>query len=193
MTTPLHIILDPGHGMSNRRAGVFDPGAVSGNAREADIAMIWVNQLRSILMAARHAVTRTRVDHKDAAPIGRRAAIARQYNGDLMISIHCNAANGTAHGTETVYRGVGNKPMAARLNTAVCNALGTGSRGAKTELELGRGLNFKLAVMAFQPCFLIELGFIDHAEDLRKMTDPALRLAACNEIAEQIGNFQAIR
>jgi N-acetylmuramoyl-L-alanine amidase len=38
--------------------------------------------------------------------------------------------------------------------------------------------------MAFQPCLLIELGFIDHAGDLAAMVDPVRRLAACEAIAE---------
>jgi N-acetylmuramoyl-L-alanine amidase len=38
--------------------------------------------------------------------------------------------------------------------------------------------------MAFQPCFLIELGFIDNAADLAAMTDPVRRMAACEAIAE---------
>ena len=54
------IILDPGHGMSNKRSGQFDPGAVSNGVREADIAMDWCNELRGILMEQGHKVIRTR-------------------------------------------------------------------------------------------------------------------------------------
>jgi N-acetylmuramoyl-L-alanine amidase len=41
-----------------------------------------------------------------------------------------------------------------------------------------------LAVMAFQPCFLIELGFIDNPKDAASLTDPQKRLDACAAIAE---------
>jgi N-acetylmuramoyl-L-alanine amidase len=98
-----------------------------------------------------------------------------------MLSIHCNAANGSANGTETFYRGEFNKGFAAKINSALCAALGTKSRGVKTESS---SQHSRLAVMAFQPCFLIELGFIDNAGDLEKMIDPARRLAACEAIAE---------
>ena len=173
-------ILDPGHGLGNKKAGVFDPGAVSNNVREADIAMEWANELRAILLDRGHKVIRTRVSNTDPAPIGKRAGIAKQYGGDVMLSIHCNAADGTASGSETFYRGTENRVTANRLNDALVGVLGTKNRGAKTEKQ---SQHSTLAVMAFQPCFLIELGFIDHAGDRAKMLDPTLRREACEAIA----------
>jgi N-acetylmuramoyl-L-alanine amidase len=175
------IILDPGHGMANRKAGVFDPGAVAGNVREADIAMDWANVLREILLERGHRVVRTRLDHKDPAPVGQRAKIAEQYHGEIMLSLHCNAANGTANGTETFYRGINHKEKAARITAAVCKALGTRTRGAKNESQ---SQHARLAVLNFQPCFLLEIGFIDHPGDRAKMLDPDLRRSACEAIAD---------
>ncbi|MFY8215589.1 MAG: N-acetylmuramoyl-L-alanine amidase [Chthoniobacterales bacterium] len=177
------VIIDPGHGMGNRRSGVFDPGACSGGFRESDIAMDWANELRAILLAAGHRVVRTRIDHVDPAPVGKRAGIARHFGGEIMLSIHCNAANESASGTETFYRGEGNRDQAEAINKAVVNALGTRNRGTKLESD---SQHATLAVMAFQPCFLIELGFIDHPGDRAKMLDPVLRKAACNAVARVI-------
>lgn len=178
------VILDPGHGMANRRAGVFDPGACSGGSQEAEIALAWANELRAILLAAGHRVIRTRVDHKDPAPVGKRAGIAHHFGGEIMLSIHCNAANGAANGTETFYRSESNREQADAINMAVVNALETRNRGTKLE---SLSQHARLAVMAFQPCFLIELGFIDHSGDRAKMLDPVLRKAACNSIARVVG------
>lgn len=177
------VILDPGHGLGNRKAGVFDPGAVEGDVREADIAMDYVNELRAILRKKGVPVVRTRASNTDPCSISARARIAKQYGGTIMISFHCNAANGKASGTETFYRGDSHKDMAARLNVAVCNALGTGSRGVKTEKD---SQHSTLAVMNFQPCFLIELGFIDHIGDRTKMLDPDKRRAVCEALAAVI-------
>jgi N-acetylmuramoyl-L-alanine amidase len=177
------IILDPGHGMGNRRAGSFDPGAVAGGIREADIVMDWANLLRELLIERGHRVVRTRIDHKDPASIGQRAKIAKQYHGDVMLSLHCNAANGKANGTETFYRGINHKAKAEAITAAVCKALGTRNRGAKTESQ---SQHARLAVMSFQPCFLLEIGFIDHPGDRAKMIDPAYRRQACNAIASII-------
>lgn len=175
------IIVDPGHGMSNRRRGVYDPGATSGPHAEASIALDWANTLREILQAAGHKVIRTRVDNRDPCPVSRRDDIAHAYGGDIMVSLHCNAADRQANGTETFYRGSGNWQMAERLTLAVCRALGTKSRGPKPE---SASQHKSLAVMSFQPCFLIELGFIDHEGDREKMLDPQLRRTACEAIAQ---------
>jgi len=179
------VVIDAGHGMANRKAGVFDPGAVSAGIREADIALAWANEIRGQLMKRVNKVVRTRVDNNDPAPIGQRAGIARQYGGKIMLSLHCNAATGSANGTETFYRGETNKAMAERINAAVVSALGTRDRGVKTE---SASQHARLAVMAFQPCFLLEIGFIDNAGDRAKMLDPDLRKAACKMIADAITN-----
>lgn len=175
------IIIDPGHGMSNRKSGVYDPGAVSGGVTEADIAMAWANELRSILIARKHRVVRTRVDAKDPAPVWRRDDVARSYGGDLMISLHCNAAGGKASGTEVFYRGDDDRPLAAKLSAAISAVLGTKNRGAKTEKQ---SQHTALAVMEFDKCWLLEIGFIDHPEDRAKMIDPAMRRKACEAIAD---------
>jgi N-acetylmuramoyl-L-alanine amidase len=177
------VIIDAGHGLGNRKRGAFDPGAVSNGIREADIAMAWANELRAILIDRGVKVIRTRAGNADPASISDRAGIARAYGGDIMISFHCNAATGTATGTETFYRGESNKPMAERLNSAVVRALGARNRGAKTE---SASQHARLAIMAFQPCFLIELGFIDNASDRAKMLDADLRKQACEMLADAI-------
>jgi N-acetylmuramoyl-L-alanine amidase len=178
---PSIVILDPGHGMGNRRAGRYDPGAVAGASSEAAIAMDWANELRDILRSRKVAVVRTRVDAKDPAPVAQRAATARRYKGDIMLSLHCNAAGPTANGTETFYRGTENKAMASRINQAVVDVLQTRNRGAKTEDQSQHG---RLAVMSFQPCFLLELGFITHVGDRSAMLDPNLRYNACLALAD---------
>lgn len=173
------IILDPGHGLGNKRKGSFDPGAVSHGVREADVVMEWANELRDILLREGHRVIRTRIDNSDPAPIGKRAGIAKEYGGDIMLSLHCNAFNGTAQGTETFYRGEAHKARAQAITDATCTALGTVNRGAKTE---GQSQHARLSVMSFQPCFLLEIGFIDHYLDRKKMTDYVLRKSACLEL-----------
>jgi N-acetylmuramoyl-L-alanine amidase len=182
MKTPPIIILDPGHGMANKAAGRYDSGAVAAGVEEADVVMDWANELRAILRSRKVPVIRTRFDLMDPAPIGQRAAIARRYKGEVMVSLHCNSTPG-ASGTETFYRGAENRAKATQLNLAVVKALGTRNRGAKTEQE---SQHATLAVMAFQPCFLIELGFIDHPGDRAKMLDPNLRRKACEAIADVV-------
>lgn len=175
------VILDPGHGLSNRRAGVFDPGAVADGFRESDIVMIWANEIRECLHANGYRTIRTRINNMDPAPLAMRSSIAKEYMGEVMLSLHCNAANGTANGTETFFRGESNRKKAQAINDAVCAALGTRNRKAKLESE---SQHERLAVMEFQPCFLLEIGFIDHTGDRSKMLDSCLRKQACEKIAK---------
>lgn len=177
------IIIDPGHGMANRKSGVYDPGACAAHHSEAAIVMEWANVLRGILKERGHKVIRTRVDDKDPCPVSRRDDIARAYGGDIMISLHCNAATGTASGVETFYRGSDDLAMAAMLTGALCSVLGLPNRGPKTERE---SQHASLAVMEFDKCFLIELGFIDNPKDRAKLLDPVLRFQGCVAIADTI-------
>jgi len=98
-----------------------------------------------------------------------------------MLSLHCNAFNTLASGTEMFYRGAENKDKARKINDAVSAVLGSQNRGVKLE---GESQHSKLAVMAFQPCFLLEIGFIDHFRDRSKMLDATLRKQACEKLAQ---------
>lgn len=169
--------------MSNRRRGQYDTGAVSADCTEAEIVMDFANLVRAQLMKAGHRVIRTRVNAKDPAPVGARAEIAKEYGCDVLISLHCNAANGRASGTETFYRGAGNKALAERCNAAIVDALDTRDRGVKTEAQ---SQHSRLAVLNFPKAVLIELAFIDHAGDRERLQDDARMRNAAKQLAEAI-------
>lgn len=179
----MKICIDPGHGMSNRKRGVYDCGAEAGGAQEATVVMMYANHLKQILEDMGHIVIRTRVDQNDPAPVSRRDDIAHSYRCDRMISLHCNAADGKANGTEVFYRGKDDEQMAKWLSAAVSTALGTKDRGAKTEAQ---SQHSALAVMEFDKCWLVELGFIDHKGDREKMLNAANMHAACTAMARTI-------
>lgn len=183
----MKIFLDIGHGMANRKPGVYDPGATvrvgKEDITEAAIVMEWANELRALLMAQSHTVIRSRKDALDPAPLHDRVEDAHHYGCDVLISLHCNAANAQANGTETYYRGLKNKALAQRCNAAVVSALGTRNRGVKTE---DQSQHPRLAVLNFPKACLIELGFIDHAGDRAKLLDEKLMLLACQNLVEAI-------
>lgn len=183
----LTICIDPGHGMSNRRSNVYDPGATvkvgKQEITEADIVMDWGNELKIQLEALGCKVIRTRINNTDPAPVGDRAGIAKKYDCDAFISLHCNAADGRANGTETFYRSAANAPLAKACNDAVRLALGMKDRGIKTEAA---SQHARLAVLNFPTACLIELGFIDHEGDRARMMDQKLMLLACQNLALSI-------
>ncbi len=183
----MRIFLDPGHGMSNRTRGVYDTGAtvnVHGKEiTEAEIVMDWADELRGVLMGMGHSVVRSRKDALDPAPVGDRAETAAHYGCEVLVSLHCNAANGKAHGTETFYRGSHNASFARACNDAVVSALGTRNRGIKLEAQ---SQHKRLAVLNFPKSCLIELGFIDHPDDRAALQSPHLMLLACQALADAI-------
>lgn len=183
----LTICLDPGHGNHNKRRNQYDPGYVietdSQRFEEAAIAMTYVNTLRDILRAAGHRVIRTRRDAIDPAPVSRRDDIAREYKCDRMVSIHCNMFNGKASGTEVFYRGADDLALAARLSAHVANAFAIPDRGPKLE---SASQHASLAVLEFNKCWLIELGFLDNPRDRSAILNPDRMAAACRAIAQVI-------
>lgn len=84
------------------------------------------------------------------------------YSGaDFFISIHCNAANGAAKGTETlVYSPHGTSyQLAECIQNQIVNTFDTVDRGIKTRPDLAvlRGTDM--------PAILVELAFIDNEDD----------------------------
>lgn len=169
--------------MSNRKSLIYDSGAESNGYTEAAIVMEYANVLRLELVARGFKVVRTRVDDKDPAPVSRRDDIARSYGAACMISLHCNAANGTARGTETFFRGEDDRAFAQVLNNAIVKAMGTKDRGVKTEKD---SQHTSLAIMEFDKCWLVELGFIDNPDDRSLMLSATIRLAVCKAMADVI-------
>jgi N-acetylmuramoyl-L-alanine amidase len=115
--------------------------------------------------------------------LGERVAVAHKHGCDTFISLHCNAADGKAHGTETFYRGANNAALAKACNEAIVDSLGTKDRGIKPE---SASQHKTLAVLNHPKACLIELAFIDHPQDRLKLTDEHLRLLACQKLAEEI-------
>lgn len=179
----MKICIDPGHGNWSRAPGKYDTGTTFEGYQEATIAMEWANELRGVLLARGHVVIRTRRDAEDPAPVGRRDDVARAYKCERMLSIHCNDAEGVARasGTEVFYRGADDLAMARALSAGVARALGLPDRGAKTE---GASQHSRLAVMEFDKCWLLELGFLDHPKDRAAMLDAGKRKACCEVLAD---------
>lgn len=155
------LCIDPGHGFGNRRPGIYDPGAVSHGATEADIVLLYALAIRFIFKGAGFDVFLTRDDASDSDPVGQRDNKAKAAGCTHFISLHMNAGGGT--GTETFYRGDEDKDWAARIQGVALRAFSLPSRGLKTE---NLSQHDRLAVLDFDgPGCLVELGFIDSDRD----------------------------
>lgn len=86
---------------------------------------------------------------------------ANNWNADVFVSLHCNAFNGTAKGTETcVYSLTGEAAKLGQcIQNQIVNSIGTVDRGLK---ECSGLIVLKHTNM---PAVLVEIAFIDNADD----------------------------
>lgn len=87
------------------------------------------------------------------------------YNPDFIISLHCNAFNSEASGTETLYyhKSSRSREIAQILNANIVSALGLKDRGVKPKSVEDRG--GYLLKYTHAPCVIAEPFFIDNEDD----------------------------
>jgi N-acetylmuramoyl-L-alanine amidase len=176
----MKICVDPGHGMSNRAPGVFDPGATHTENgfqfREADIALSYGLKLKDVLRAEHHEVFMTRDDNTDHAPVSRRAKNAKDAGCEAFVSLHLNSAeDDDARGLEVLFRD--DDELAREMKDELIEITGLRDRGIKKRLDL--------AVLKFNgPAILIELGFIGNDDDRAVLLNQAIREKICKGVAK---------
>jgi N-acetylmuramoyl-L-alanine amidase len=180
----MKVCIDPGHGMSNRSPGVFDPGCTHREGgtqfRESDIVLKYGLTLKDILRSRDIDVFMIRDDETDPAPVVRRAKMAKDAGCKKYVSIHVNAAEvEQAKGIEVLYNDEADKAFAQKVQTALVAASGLKDRGVKKRTDL--------AVLKFSgPAVLIELGFIANDDDRNTFLDPVVREKMCTAIANSL-------
>ncbi|GAA0315638.1 hypothetical protein GCM10008967_02750 [Bacillus carboniphilus] len=166
-----HIIIDPGHGSP-------DPGADGFGIYEKDVVLDVGNKLKAYLEQTPLTVSMTReTDRK--IELADRVSFAEQQGGDMFVSIHTNAFNGSANGTETYYyRTASTNPytsesraLALYIQNRLIEAWNLNDRGIKHG-------NFHVLRENTMPAVLVELGFIDNKGDNQKISSPAERQKA---------------
>lgn len=110
------VVLDAGH-------GGHDPGNRGGGFFEKDIALNIVLKIgKELEKTGNFEVVYTR-DKDVFIPLDQRARIANEAKADLFISVHCNAHNSQADGTETfvlgLHRNNSNFEVAKRENSVI--------------------------------------------------------------------------
>ena len=162
----MKVFINPGHDQK------YDSGAVNPNSglREADVAAevgaLAVDYLEAagcecqIMQSDNLAPTsagRSSYDDRQGATV---TETANDWGADIFVSIHCNAANTAAQGTEVECYGSGaGEQLAQCIQSQIVNSLGTVDRGVKYMP--------KLLVLRYtdMPAVLVEMAFIDNDED----------------------------
>ena len=108
---------------------------------------------------------------------------------DFVVSLHCNAFNGQASGTEVLYyhRSEKGKAMASILQRRLVEYLRLPDRGIRPRSAEDRG--GYLLRYTDAPCVIAEPFFIDNDADLaRAQEDPDALAAACAHAIEEIAD-----
>lgn len=181
----MKIFLDPGH---NHAGG--DTGATGNGLKEQDVTFTIAEALRPLLEGYGHTVTMSRnaltdsVGATEAISIRERALMANEWGADLFISIHCNAYNGLARGTETLVYGIESPAlvMAQRVQNAIVSAMGTVNRGVKARPDVG------VLWRTNMPAFLVETAFIDNPSDATLLRNHAegFAKAICHGVVGEV-------
>ena len=158
----MKIFVDAGHNYSG-----YGTGAVGNGLKEQDITFYIADILKDLLVSNGHSVKMSRNKLKDnvgttvADGLRKRATMANEWGADLFISIHTNAFNGNAKGTETYVYSATSKSVsyAERINDAIVKNLGTVDRGVKVRSDLAVLRHTKM------PALLVETAFIDNKDD----------------------------
>ena len=147
--------------------GIFDSGATHVENgflfREADIALGYALALKDTFRAQDVDVFMTRDDATDHAPVGKRAAMAKNAGCDVLISLHLNDFDDdSANGLEVLFRDAEDKALAQKLQDALVTVTKMRDRKIKQRTDL--------AVLKFQGvAVLVELGFIANDVDRAKL------------------------
>ena len=147
------IFINPGHGGS-------DCGAVGNGLKESDVALKIGKRVETYLQAVGYSVKLFQYDG-----LAEICADSNMFKSDLFISIHCNAATGTAKGTET-YSSGGTKStrLAELIQNQLVNSLPVVNRGVKTA-------GFYVLKNTDAPAVLVETAFIDNPDDATLLRD----------------------
>ena len=169
----MRVFLNAGHAPN----GNPDPGACGWGLRECDVAKNVADLVAGYLTAAGVEV----VGNLQSDSLEEVVASSNRNGADVFISIHCNACNGSANGTEVwhFYGSEAGKTLASCIQNQIVTSLGTTDRGVKGAKPGVNGLYVLSNTDAV--AVLVELAFIDHAGDaqlLREQQDEFARAIA---------------
>ena len=158
------IFINPGHDpVSLKGTEGYDPGAVNEylELAENEIAASIGELVEKYL---NDAGCETKVLQDES--LEKICAVANAWGADLFVSIHCNAFNELAHGTEThTYPGdADGMKLAKCINDQIVNSLDITDRGTKES-------RFTVLSGTNMPAVLVETAFINNTSDAIMLRD----------------------
>ncbi|WOE29757.1 N-acetylmuramoyl-L-alanine amidase [Acinetobacter towneri] len=144
-----------------------DPGAVNGNAKEADLV---VNFRNAVAFYLREAGLQVKTDGTGTKNDPLSAAVKLIKGSSVAVEFHMNAAaSKQANGIETIALPK-DKELAQDLSKAVADALGSRLRGGNGWIDQSQSARGRLAFVS-NGGLIVELGFISNPIELKKFND----------------------
>lgn len=170
----MKILIDPGHGGEDR-------GAVANGVEEAPINLSVAFQLYSLLCSVNDSVIEYDAElirfNDDTLSWGYRRTREREYNPDLVLSIHCNSSTSPNEHGIRMFHWPGNEyaqdiafiiEQAAPINLH-------GIRWPKAVDKKGYPRAYSLVAQYKAPVVLVEMGFISNAHDRDLLQDKGIQ------------------
>ena len=174
----MKIFLNPGHCIG------LDSGACGFGLSEADVALNIALKVKEFLEAVHYDVKLFYFDG-----LAEIVDTSNYWNSDLFVSIHCNAFDGKAHGTETIYFSDEGERLADCIQRQIVSTIGTLDRGIKN--KIAGGYDSFVCKYTFCPAVLVETAFIDNPSDNALLADNQFdfaRAIACG-ITDYVADF----
>lgn len=174
------VVIDAGHGGD-------DPGTNGGGWEEKVITLSVAEKVQALLEEAEYEVIMSRTDDTYVA-LTDRAALTREFDAPVFVSIHCNAAENipTANGIETYAApdDEADAELAGCLQTRLIAATEAKDRGVKTS---------RLVVLTHNdaPAALVEIGFMTNTDECAKITDEDYQNTLAEAIVAGINDYFA--
>jgi N-acetylmuramoyl-L-alanine amidase len=175
------IALDAGHGGT-------DPGAIGVTGKkEKDFALTLALKIEERLKADKKVTPVLTRNNDTFVELKERVKIAKKQKVDSFISIHANstAEPSKATGTETLYTREESKSLATIIHKHLIAATGLKDRGVKYQ-------NIHVTRETNMPAILLEVGFINHPDDEKKLFDPAFQDRVADAIVAGIYEYFGI-
>ena len=184
------VILDPGH----QNYPYLDTGASGFGLKEEDITLDICKRIKPLLEQNNIKVILTREgDYVNGgqssvnSSLQARVKISNTIKPDIFISLHANAFNGNAYGSEVHICSKGGK--AEKLANCIVPKLG--------EIFYNRGLKVSpnLYVLKYTdaPAVLLECGFIDNKSDNAKLANVDIRQQIAKNISQGVCEYFEIK
>lgn len=182
------IMIDPGHGKEDG-----EDGAVGSYSSEENLNLIYANDLFDYLICDERFLPIMTRESDVSVSLGKRVRMAKEYDVDMFVSIHCNASvSNKPNDTQVYYYDkTKDKPLADLIFAYADRVDGKTSRWSRTifgDFYVLRNLKDEKF-----PAVLVEIAFLTNEEDEALLNDPDFQTRYTNAIYKGIKAFFNIK